>query len=115
MNEQVSGYAHDQQIHVVLDNLNTHKPKHDRWLSQHPNVHFHVTPTRACWLNMIELWFSILSRRALKTASFLSVQQLRNAIDAFIEGYNPKAHPFEWKKDVVYQGQLHDNYADICA
>ena len=115
MNERVSGYAHDQQIHVVLDNLNTHKPKHDRWLSQHPNVPFHFTPTRACWLNMIELWFSILSRRALKTASFLSVQQLRNAIDAFIEGYNPKAHPFEWKKDVVYQGQLHDNYADICA
>jgi DDE superfamily endonuclease len=50
-----------RQIHVILDNLNTHKPKQDRWLRRHPNVHFHFTPTRASWLNQIEIWFSILT------------------------------------------------------
>jgi transposase len=39
-----------REIHVILDNLNTHKPKNDRWLKRHPNVHFHFTPTRASWL-----------------------------------------------------------------
>lgn len=63
---------------------------------------------------MIELWFSILSRRALKGASFTSVRQLREGIEAFVAAYNPKAHPFEWTKDVVRQGHLHDNYADLC-
>jgi len=53
---------HDgREIHVILDNLNTHKPKHDRWLARHKNVHFHFTPTHASWLNQVEVWFSILS------------------------------------------------------
>jgi transposase len=62
----------DRQIHVVLDNLNTHKPKRDLWLARHPNVHFHVTPTQALWMNQVEIWFSILSRSALQGASFTS-------------------------------------------
>ena len=115
MNDVIADYPDDQEIHVILDNLNTHKPKHDRWRARHPNVHFHFTPTRASWLNMIEIWFSILSRRALKGASFTSPRQLREAINAFIAAWNPKAHPFEWKKRVVYQSTLHDNYADLCA
>ena len=40
---------------VILDNLNTHKPRNDRWLRRHPNVHFHFTPTRASWLNQVEI------------------------------------------------------------
>ena len=63
---------------------------------------------------LIEIWFSILSRRALRGASFTSPRQLRNAIDAFIAAYNPKAHPFEWKKQKVYQGRLHNTYAELC-
>ena len=59
MNDIVAGYP-DTAIHVVLDNLNTHKPKNDRWLKRHPKVHFHFTPTRASWLNQVEIWFSIL-------------------------------------------------------
>ena len=59
MNDIVAAYP-DTDIHVVLDNLNTHKPKNDRWLKRHPNVHFHFTPTRASWLNQVEIWFSIL-------------------------------------------------------
>ena len=59
MNDIVAAHP-DTAIHVVLDNLNTHKPKNDRWLKRHPNVHFHFTPTRASWLNQVEIWFSIL-------------------------------------------------------
>ena len=54
-----------RELHVILDNLNTHKPKNDRWLKRHPNVHFHFTPTKASWLNQIEIWFSILAAKAL--------------------------------------------------
>jgi hypothetical protein len=46
-----------REIHVILDNLNTHKPKHDRWLARHSNVHFHFTPTHASWLNQVEVVF----------------------------------------------------------
>ena len=47
----------DRELHVILDNLNTHK-KNERWLKKHPNVHFHFTPTRSSWLNQVETWFS---------------------------------------------------------
>ena len=88
MNEIAAAYP-DPAIHVVLDNLNTHKPKNDRWLKRHPNVHFHFTPTRASWLNQVEIWFSILPGNSLKDASFTSVKQLREHIDAFIEAGTP--------------------------
>src|ERR1019366_8494276 len=60
MNEIVAGQA-GRQIHVILDNLSTHKPKNDRWLTRHKNVHFHFIPTYSSWLNQVEVWFSILS------------------------------------------------------
>jgi hypothetical protein len=96
-----------------LDNLSTHKPKRDRWLARHPHVHLHYTPTHASWLNMIEVWFSILSRAALRDESFTAVPQVRNAIDAFITAYNPGAHPFEWTTEVVHQVPLRKRYADL--
>jgi transposase len=113
MKELVASYGPDQVIHVILDNLSTHKPKHDRWLARHPNVHFHFTPTRASWLNQIECWFSILSRQALQGASFTSAPQLREAIDRFIESYNPRAVPFEWKKEKVHSVHPKRYYADL--
>ena len=113
MNEVVASYPPDQEIHVILDNLNTHKPKHDQWLARHKNVHLHFTPTHASWLNQVEVWFSILSRAALRGASFTSPQQVRDAIDAFITAHNPKAAPFEWRKTAVYQVQPKHRYADL--
>lgn len=104
MNEVVAHYP-GKEIHVALDNLNTHKPKRDIWLARHKNVRFHYTPTYASWLNQVEIWFSILSRNALAGASFTSPQQVRDAIDAFTRAHNQKAAPFEWKKSVVYQKQ----------
>ena len=94
MNEIVAANP-DRQIHVILDNLNTHKPKDDRWLKRHTPVQFHFIPTYSSWLNQVECWFSILSRQALQGASFNSPQQLRQAIDRFVEAYNQKAAPFE--------------------
>jgi transposase len=102
MNRVLAGHL-DKEIHVVLDNLSSHKPKEDRWLRAHPNVHFHFTPTHASWLNQIEIWFSILSRQALQGANFTSVAQLRQAIDEFIKNYNSDAAPFEWTKSQVHQ------------
>ena len=64
MNRMVEAYP-DNEIHVILDNLNTHKPKLDRWFARHPNVHFHFTPTHASWLNQVEIWFSILQGKSL--------------------------------------------------
>ena len=100
MNRLVADHA-GREIHVILDNLNTHKPKHDRWLARHKNVHFHFTPTHASWLNQAEVWFSILSAKALTGASCTSPRQVRDQIDAFIQAYNQTAHPFEWTKQVV--------------
>ncbi len=113
MNEVIQGYP-DREIHVILDHLNTHKPKQDRWVLRHPHVHLHFLPTHASWMNLVECWFSILSRAALRGASFTDVQQLRAAIDAFIAVYNPAAAPFEWRKQVVHPSGLKHKYADLC-
>ena len=113
MNEIVAAYPH-REIHVVLDNLNTHKPKDDRWLKRHRNVHLHFTPTYSSWLNQVECWFSILSRQALRGASFTSPQQLRQAIDDFVASYNQNAAPFEWKKTTVFPSSLKPPYSDLC-
>ena len=74
----------DRKIHVILDNLSTHK-KNDEWLAAHPNVTFHFTPTSASWRNQVEIWFGILSRKALAGASFASIAQLVQAIQDFTE------------------------------
>jgi len=103
-----------REIHVILDNLNTHKPKRDRWLARHKNVHFHFTPTHASWLNQVEIWFSILSAKALAGASFTSPRQVREQIDAFINAYNQDAHPFEWTKQVVHSRHPRAKYANLC-
>ena len=102
-----------RQIHVILDNLSTHKPKCDRWLTRHKNVQFHFTPTHASWLNQVEVWFSILSQQALAGSSFTSPKQVRQRIDAFIAAHNRTAHPFEWTKQVVFAKHPRSKYADL--
>jgi len=112
MNEVVAAHP-DTELHVVLDNLNTHKPKHDRWLARHRNVHFHFTPTHASWLNQVEVWFSILERGALAGASHTSPRDLRRGIDRFVVGYNETATPFDWQKREVHQVSLSKHYSDL--
>ena len=110
MNDLVAAYP-QRELHVIVDNLNTHKPKQDRWLRQHPQVHLHFTPTHASWLNQVEIWFSLLARQALHGASFTSVRQLREAIDRFVAAYNPRAVPFEWTKREVRSVEPKHKYA----
>ncbi len=112
MNDVVAAYP-GEEIHVILDNLKTHKPKRDRWLARHQTVHCHYTPTHASWLNQIECWFSILSRRALRGASFTSAQQVREAIDRFTAAYNKEAVPFAWTKRIVHPVSPKRYYADL--
>jgi transposase len=106
MNDIVAAHP-GSAIHVILDNLNTHKPKNDRW-----RVWFHFTPTRASWLNQVEIWFSILQGQSLNNASFKSVKQLRQHIDDFVEAYNADAKPFVWTKSEVHQKRLKPRFAD---
>lgn len=112
MNEVVAAYP-DQEVHVVLDNLSTHKPKHDAWLTRHPKVHFHFTPTHASWLNQVEVWFSILSRSALLHSSFNSVQEVCKRIDHFIATYNRFAKPFRWLAHQVHPSAPKRKIADL--
>lgn len=110
MNQVVAAYP-GHEIHVVLDNLSTHKPKRDLWLARHPNVHLHYTPTHTSWLNQIEIWFSILSGQSLSGASFRSVPELIDHITAFIDTYNQDARPFVWTKSEVHQKRLKPCFA----
>ena len=86
-------------LHVVLDNSSTHTtPQVERWLERHRRVHFHFTPTGASWMNLIESWFSILTRQQVRRGAYRDVSELIAAIEHFIEGYNDRAQPFVWTK-----------------
>lgn len=86
-----------QEIHVILDNLGTHKTKEVKeWLAERPNWHFHFTPTYSSWLNQVEIWFSMLTRQCLQRGVFQSVGQLSSTIMTYIRSYNRKAKPFRW-------------------
>jgi len=112
MNRLVAQHP-DTELHAVLDNLSTHKPKNDAWLKRHPNVHFHYTPTHASWLNQIEVWFSILTSRVLRNLSATNPRQVCRAIDRFTAAHNQNPVPFEWTKSVVHPGQLKNSYAEL--
>ena len=94
MDQIVEETLSEQELHVILDNDCTHK-KCDAWLARHPHVHFHFTPTSASWLNQVEIWFGILSRKALRGLRAQSTAELRQAIEAFIAAYGKHAKPFK--------------------
>lgn len=113
MDEVVADHPADRQIHVILDNLSTHK-RNDDWLAAHPNVTFHFTPTSASWLNQVEIWFGIFQRKTLNNASFSSTDKLIEAIHAFAAAYNEKAAPFVWRKREVRGAQLRNTIVNLC-
>ncbi|MFQ5947185.1 MAG: IS630 family transposase [Anaerolineae bacterium] len=87
------------ELHVILDNSSTHKtPEVQAWLQAHPRVHFHFTPTGASWLNLIEAWFSALTRKSIRRGSFDTVRQLIRHIEAYIRYWNEDPVPFVWTK-----------------
>jgi len=86
-------------LHVVLDNSSTHStPELERWLQRHKRVHFHFTPTSASWMNMVEIWFSILTSQQVRRGVYHDVPELIAAIEHFIDNYNQRAQPFVWTK-----------------
>lgn len=87
------------ELHVILDNSSTHStPEVRDWLQKHPNVCFHFTPTGASWLNMVEAWFGILTRKSVRRGSFASVKELVRHIGHYIEHWNEHPTPFVWTK-----------------
>ena len=97
---------------MILDNYSTHK-RNDDWLARHPTVRFHVTPTSASWLNQIEIWFGIFTRKTLRGARFNSVEELTSAIRAFVTAYNKNAAPFVWRKREVRGAQLRNTIVNL--
>ena len=88
-----------KRLCVVLDNLNVHtNSAAQQWLSKHPNVSFHYTPKHASWVNLIECFFSILTRQGLQQSVHRSGRALERFLRDFVERYNQQCGPFTWTK-----------------
>jgi transposase len=89
----------DLDVHLVVDNAATHKTKLVRdWLVKRPRWHLHFTPTSASWLNLVEVWFALLTRRRLQRGVFTSTADLEAAIEDYIDQTNADPKPFVWTK-----------------
>lgn len=87
------------KLHVVVDNYATHNhPKVKAWLARHPRISLHFTPTGCSWLNLVEVFFGIITRQAIRRGTFTSVPDLVGAIRIFIDAYNERCKPFTWTK-----------------
>lgn len=88
-----------RELHLVMDNYATHKtPEVKAWLEAHPRFSVHFTPTSGSWLNLVEVWFGIIDRQAIRRGVFTSVKDLNAKIRQFITGWNDRCHPFIWTK-----------------
>lgn len=88
-----------RELHMVVDNYATHKhPAVTAWLAKNPRVVVHFTPTSGSWLNMVEIFFGIITRQAIRRGTFTSVRDLINAIEVFIDAWNQRCQPFIWTK-----------------
>ena len=88
-----------RQLHVVCDNYHTHKHADiNAWLARNPRITLHFTPTSGSWLNLVEVFFSIITRQAIRRGSFNNVKELNTAIRDFISGWNDRCRPFVWVK-----------------
>jgi transposase len=86
-------------VHVVLDNLSTHKtPTVQKWLLRHRRFHFHFTPTYGSWMNLVERWFSALTTKKLQRSAHRSVKALAKDIEAWTANWNENPKPFVWHK-----------------
>src|SRR6202167_5768041 len=87
-------------VHAILDNYAAHKhPVVRRWLARHPRWTFHFTPTSASWLNAVEGFFAVLTKRRLKRGVFKSIVDLQAAINRYVDEHNMAPKPFIWTKD----------------
>jgi transposase len=88
-----------RKLHIVVDNYATHKhPDVAAWLGRNPRITLHFTPTSGSWLNMVEIFFGIITRQAIRRGTFTSVKDLIAAIETFIDSWNQRCEPFVWTK-----------------
>ncbi len=88
-----------RKLHIVVDNYATHKhPAVAAWLGKNPRITLHFTPTSGSWLNMVEVFFGIITRQAIRRGTFTSVKDLIAAIGIFIDAWNERCEPFVWTK-----------------
>lgn len=88
-----------RSLHVIVDNASSQEtPEVEAWLARHRRIRLHFTPTGSSWLNQVETWFSILSRRAMRRGVFTSIRALTEAIQRFLEHWNDTCQPFVWVK-----------------
>jgi len=103
----------DLAVHVILDNLSTHKtPAVHAWLLRHRRFHFHFTPTYGSWMNMVERWFSALTTKKLQRSAHRNVKELAADIEAWAATWNENPTPFVWHKSAE---QILKRIADYCA
>jgi transposase len=87
------------KLDIVCDNYATHKhPAVRAWLAKNPRVTLHFTPTSGSCLNMVKIFFGIITRHAIRRGTFTSVKDLIAAIEGFIDGWNDRCQPFTWTK-----------------
>jgi len=97
--QQVAKAYPRKKLHIVCDNYGSHKhPKVRAWLERNPRIQLHFTPTSGSWLNLVEIFFAIITRQAIRRGSFTSVRDLVDAIQTFIDGWNDRCQPFVWTK-----------------
>ncbi len=97
--KQVAKAYPRKKLHIVVDNYATHKhPNVENWLARNKRITLHFTPTSASWLNMVEIFFGIITRQAIRRGTFTSVKDLIGAIEIFIDGWNDRCEPFIWTK-----------------
>jgi len=88
------------KLHVVADNYATHKhPAIRAWLAKNPRITMHFTPTSGSWMNLVEVFFGIITRQAIRRGTFTSVADLEAAIGTYIDAWNERCEPFNWVKD----------------
>jgi transposase len=87
------------KLHLVCDKHATHNhPDVQAWLARNPGITMHFTPTSGSWLNMVEVFFGIITRQAVRRGTFTSVKDLIAAIATFIDAWNERCQPFTWTK-----------------
>jgi transposase len=97
--KQVARAHPSRDLHLVMDNYAAHKtPEVKAWLAENPRIQVHFTPTSGSWLNLVEVWFGIIERQAIRRGTFTSVTDLNTKIRAFITGWNKRSQPFVWTK-----------------
>jgi hypothetical protein len=97
--QQVAKTYPHQDLHVVCDNYRTQTRQSAGLAGAQPADHVALHPTSGSWLNMVEIFFRIITRQAIRRGSFTSVKELIDAIRTFIDGWNDRCHPFTWTKD----------------